>query len=337
MRGPAPEAALPMPTPLDQATLKRVRDIFAEITPWSGEVPVGRTRNFLGTLELSTAKSEGTATESFESRRLGPADGEPFFELVSAYWSILAARGRYTAVSLGAHYGAPLVNAVYLLKAARPMAFRLIGVESDQHMCTLFYAYLAENGIPPTDHCVINAVVGGDNTPVLFPVSEVPSGANYALNDRGQRTRIYEGIVEDGRAEEVLRNVMLDMTLATNAYIPLNETDIVTADLEVVSTVTVSDVVSPHDVVDFLEIDIQWAEIGALPPAMEVLNRKVRWIHLGTHGPQSHEAMRDMFGGQGWDIRINLTPMTEYIVPGGTFSTMDGILSLRNPRLAADL
>ena len=324
-----------MPVPLDQATLARVKDTFAGVVPWSGEVPGGRVRNFVGVLAPTYMHEQAPPDEPYSAApsRPSPSDGEIFFEWYSAYQSVLSAGERYTMVSLGAHYGGPLVNAAYLLKTVRPMPFKLIGVEGDPHMCEMLRNHFAENGIAIADHCLINAVVSGDNTPVLFPTTEIRIGANYALRDPGLREGICEGIIKAGRGEQVLRGIMRDMNLATEVTIPLGGAESVTCELEIVSAVTVSDVVSPHDVVDFLEIDIQWSEYFALPPAFELLNDKVRWIHLGTHGSDVHAIMVKLFGFHGWDIHVDLAPGTEFIAPGGTFATMDGVLSLRNPRL----
>ena len=259
-----------MPVPLDQATLARVKDTFAGVVPWSGEVPGGRVRNFVGVLAPTYMHEQAPPDEPYSAApsRPSPSDGEIFFEWYSAYQSVLSAGERYTMVSLGAHYGGPLVNAAYLLKTVRPMPFKLIGVEGDPHMCEMLRNHFAENGIAIADHCLINAVVSGDNTPVLFPTTEIRIGANYALRDPGLREGICEGIIKAGRGEQVLRGIMRDMNLATEVTIPLGGAESVTCELEIVSAVTVSDVVSPHDVVDFLEIDIQWSEYFALPPAL---------------------------------------------------------------------
>ena len=324
-----------MPVPLDQATLTRVRDAFADVAPWAGEVPGGRVRNFAGILLPTDIHEAAPPDEPYQTtaRRPSPSDGESFFEWYSTYQSILSARERYTMVSLGAHYGGPLVNAAYLLKAVRPMPFKLIGVEGDPHMCETVRQHFAENGIPMADHCLINAAVSGDNRPKLFPTTEIRTGSNHALHDPIRRERICNGIIEAGRADHVLRSIMRDMTLATEVTLPLSEEESVQCELEIVSAVTVSDVVAPHDVIDYLEIDIQWSEYFALPPALDLLDQKVRWIHLGTHGSDIHAIMVKLFDFHGWDILVDLTPNTEFIAPSGMFRTMDGVLSLRNPRL----
>jgi hypothetical protein len=85
--------------------------------------------------------------------------------------------------------------------------------------------------------------------------------------------------------------------------------------------------------IDLLEIDIQSSEYFALPPAIKRISQKVRRVHMGTHGAEIHEFMVNLFRGQGWEIEIDLMPETDYIVPGGQFSTDDGVMAARNPNL----
>ncbi|MSO64751.1 MAG: FkbM family methyltransferase [Alphaproteobacteria bacterium] len=69
--------------------------------------------------------------------------------------------------------------------------------------------------------------------------------------------------------------------------------------LDIVSAVTLADILGPLDVVDLLEVDIQGAELAVLPPAMDLLDRKVRWLHLGTHGAGAHAAMVTLLRSRG--------------------------------------
>ena len=51
-----------------------------------------------------------------------------------------------------------------------------------------------------------------------------------------------------------------------------------------VSAVTLQDILGPFDSVDYVESDIQQSEILVFPPSMQLLKRKVRRVHIGTHG-----------------------------------------------------
>jgi len=61
------------------------------------------------------------------------------------------------------------------------------------------------------------------------------------------------------------------------------------------------------------------------------LRRKVRRIHIGTHGRAVHIALHDLFAKDGWEIVFSFEPNATHESALGTFSTNDGVLTVRNP------
>jgi hypothetical protein len=64
---------------------------------------------------------------------------------------------------------------------------------------------------------------------------------------------------------------------------------------------------------------------------MELLKRKVRRIHIGTHGIDAHEMITNLFATAGWNIIFNFAPFKVHQTDAGNFKADDGILSLLNP------
>ena len=100
-----------------------------------------------------------------------------------------------------------------------------------------------------------------------------------------------------------------------------------------VSAVTLQDILSPFDVVDYVESDIQQSEILVFPPFMTLLKRKVRRVHIGTHGLEVHNALLQLFERDRWEIVFNYEPNSKFASPFGNFSTNDGVLTVVNPGL----
>lgn len=326
--------------PADDTSLRpnNLMELFDGIEPWKGEVKKGRRRNFIGALHpiepWDRDKTFPDETEYRETELPSIGWGESFFQWGSTFMAIRAARHRFTAVSLGAHFGGPLVDAALALQKVNPMPYFLVGVEADPNMCAMLDEHFRENGIDPNDHWIINCAVNDTNRPVIFPVSEMRTGSNTMLHDIKEREALARTIEEIGKSAETLRNVLVDGS--TQLYIPLSNmegTPEARGELRFVSTVTVADVLGPLPFVDFLEIDMQQAEKWTLPPARELLKRKVRFIHLGTHGHRLHRDMADMFAADGWDVLVDLTPETNFDTPEGAFSTCDGVLTAHNPGL----
>ena len=106
-------------------------------------------------------------------------------------------------------------------------------------------------------------------------------------------------------------------------------------EIKFASAVTLNDVLSPFDVVDYLDSDIQQSEIIVFPPFLDVLRRKVRRIHIGTHGGNVHRALHTAFEKSGWEIVFSYEPDTTHQTTLGKFHANDGILTVRNPDLPA--
>lgn len=320
------------------AKLNDLMAVFDGIEPWKGEVPKGRARTFIGALSpiepWDRGKTFPDETEYQETRLPCINDGETFFEWVSTLMAIRSAQRSFTMVSLGAHYGGPLVNAALALQKLNPMPYSLVGVEADPNMCVTLGEHFRENGIDPKDHWIINCALSDSNRPVVFPVSELRPGSNSAVHSDAQRRALLDMIIRSGQSEAILKNIVLEGS--THVYIPLDSpegTPEASAELRFVSTNTLADIFHPLAFVDYLDIDIQMAEAYALPPAIEMLSRKVRWLHLGTHGFDIHESMCEMFAAHGWENLLDFKPCTKFDTVKGPFQTCDGVLFAYNPAL----
>ncbi len=301
--------------------------VLPTLTPWSGHLNAGRGCNFLGV--LTPFDPAGNQPPRYVTKKLPTiADGEGFAEWVSTSRAITRAKERFTMVSLGAHYGGPLVNAVHLLRAMRPMPYRLVGVEGDPHMCAMVAEHFADNEVDIADLTLINAVVGGDNKPVIFPCATTRTGANAAISSAPAIDMLVESIKNAGHTEQAFASLLRDGT--TGLFATLNNTD-VQAELRLMSSVTLGDILGPLDHVDYLEIDIQSAEYTALPPFIDLMSHRIGWIHLGTHGLDVHDAMGEMFRSHGFRIEIDWSPETAFETPDGSFATQDGVLAVANP------
>ena len=80
------------------------------------------------------------------------------------------------------------------------------------------------------------------------------------------------------------------------------------AEIKLVSAVTLRDVLGPFDFVDYLEADIQQSESIVFPPFLDLLKRKVRRIHIGTHGKDVHWSLHQLFRSDDWEIVFSYEP-----------------------------
>jgi hypothetical protein len=312
------------------------------LKPWSGQVPQGFLADFLGGLtdirfrpllglDHSSAGG-GHAATSLPTLGDG-GNGEGWFEAVTWMAAAREARERFVMISLGAHYGAQLVGAHRMLQAVNPMPSTLVAVEAEPENFAWIADHMRDNGIDPDAQWLIPMAISSSREPVLFPVGSPGIGSNncFATNAANSRRIYADLIVRDGNPETALRSLLVDN--ATGFTQPVHPGLPYMTEVKLVSAVTLEDLLGPFDRVDFIEADIQQSEIIVFPPFMDILRKKVRRIHIGTHGKDVHESLRSLFADSGWNIVFSFAPNAQHECGLGRFELNDGILTVTNPAI----
>lgn len=319
--------------------LQDYANVFDGLKPWAGQVPKGYLVDFLGTLTDAKFRvmfgiDPGTTGGDYIQTRLPTIeDGEGWFEAVNWILAARAARGRYVMATLGACYGAQAVGSYRALQLLNPMPYKLVAIEPEPDNYEWTRRHMRDNGIDPDDQWIAKSAISARTDPVLFPIGSPGSGAQncVATNEDFSRKTYAEEIIAAGRSADVLRNLMTtNSTGITKSLVPGENFP---AEIKMVSAITLQDVLSPFDVVDYLESDIQQSEVNVFPPFMDLVKRKVRLVHIGTHGVGVHKILLQLFERDGWEIVFNYEPNSKFASPLGNFSTNDGVLTTRNPSL----
>lgn len=312
-------------------------DVFRGLSPYRGVPPDGFLVDFLGTLtdarfRVSFGAPKGSEGALVETRFPRVTDGEGWFEAVSWFEAARAAREQFVMVSLGACYGAQSVGAAKALLAINPMPFKLVTVEAEPGHNERLVQYYRDNGIDPADHWRVQSAISDTNAPVFFPVGATDLGGHNAIstNHPNARQWYFDEFVRRGETEAALQSLLIDNSTGMSREISRG----LHAVVELVSAVTLGDVLGPFDAVDLLEADIQQSEVIVFPPFIDLLGRKVRRVHIGTHGPDAHAQMVDLFLSAGWRIDFAFEPDRRHATAAGEFQTSDGILMAVNVGLA---
>jgi FkbM family methyltransferase len=319
--------------------LEKYGDVFAGVTPWSGRVPAGFLVDFLGILtdaafrEAFGIDSLRTGDTDMQTRLPVIEDGEGWFEAANWFEAAREASGRFVMITLGACYGAQAVGSYRALQLLNSMPCKLVAVEPEPDNYEWTRKHMRDNGIDPEDQWLIKAAISDKNDPVFFPVGSPGTGAQncFSTNELAAREQYASEILRSGRVEDAVKNLLLHNTTGVKKDLVPGEN--FTAEIKVMSAVTLKDIISPFDRVDYLESDIQQSEILVFPPVMDLLRRKVRRIHIGTHGEDVHDALHKLFETDGWEIVFSYAPNREFQTSMGNFTTNDGVLTARNSRL----
>ena len=323
----------------DTKKLKKYAKFFEGIAPYSGTPPKGFYADWIGALTdakfraYTGMRPEDVGGSPVTTRLPVIEDGEGWFEAVNQVLAARDARGQFTMVTLGACYGAQAVGSFLTLQKLNPMPCKLVAVEPEPTNLAWVAQHFGDNGINPDDHWLVGSAISDTNSPVFFPVGAPGTGAqnSFSSNEIGAREYYVRSLIDSGRTEEALSNLLLRNTTGLKKdLLPGGDFE---AEITVMSAVTLKDILSPYDCVDYLEVDIQQSEIIVFPPFMDLVKRKVRRVHLGTHGGEVHDALAAAFRADGWEIVFDFAPNSEFTTPLGCFTTNDGVLSVRNPDL----
>ena len=307
---------------------------FDGLTPWAGNVPEGFIADFLGGLTDMSFLPEGASPRA-PARSANPAlpvigdgdNGEPWLEAVDWLEAARAAVGHFTMITLGANYGAQAVGAWLAVQWLNPMPCRLVLVEPEPTNFERMVRHLRTNGINPNDHWLIRSALNDTGDPVFFTVGAPGSGSQKIVG----REAFLKKLTRLGRARKSLRSLVRSNT--TGIVRPLVPGYDWQVEVKLMSAIRLPEILGPLDFVDYLESDIQQAEEIVFPPFVDLLRRKVRRVHIGTHGSEVHTKLRTLFADDGWEIVFDYPPETRNESSLGPFLTNDGVLTAVNPRL----
>lgn len=318
--------------------LHKYIDVFKGIEPFSGYVPKGFMVDWIGALtdiefRLIFGDISDRGGHQVTTRLPTLEDGEGWFEAVDWVEAARDARGSYTMITLGACYGAQAVGSYLALQKLNPVPARLIAVEPEPTNLKWTAKHFTDNGIDPNAHWLVGCAINDTNNPVFFPVGSPGSGAqnSFSTNEMAAREQYVRALAQSGKSQEALENLLLHHTTGLKKeLVPGTNFE---AEIKVMSAVTLRDLLSPFDLVDYLEVDIQQSEIIVFPPYMDLVKQKVRRVHLGTHGAEVHAELVRLFRNDGWDIVFDFAPNSTFNTDHGNFVTNDGVLTVRNPNL----
>jgi hypothetical protein len=83
--------------------------------------------------------------------------------------------------------------------------------------------------------------------------------------------------------------------------------------------------------VDLIDLDVQGAELEVLEAAAGELDKKVKRVHIGTHGRTVEEGLRSLFRRLGWQCLRSFECASSVKTEWGTISFQDGVQTWVNP------
>ena len=236
-------------------------------------------------------------------RPMLPLVNEEYFEWIDLLEAVDDARESFTMVELGAGWGRWLVDAWSALRMINKtnLPIKLIGVEADLQHFAWLRQHFRSNGLDPDRHRLIEAAVMADDGTIHFQ-----SGAADWYGQQAFKT-------DDGPN-----------------WFPADHPDV---SLRPVPAVSLSTVLDGIPFVDLVDMDIQGSEADVVLASTDLLQARVRRIHIGTHGAAIEDLLRQAFRSIGWICRWDFSLHGRRETPYGAVLFDDGVQSWINPRL----
>jgi FkbM family methyltransferase len=223
-----------------------------------------------------------------------PAVDEEYFEWIDVLETAIAATGSFTMIELGAGYGRWMVRSALAVKQFQgDIPIKLVGVEAEPTHFQWLKDHLRDNGIDPGEHELIEAAVAEQDGEIYFYV---------------------------GKPDEWYGQAIAEHATAASESI------------QKVRAVSLSSILSSHNSVDLLDLDVQGAEATVLNAAITAVNERVKRVHIGTHGHDLEVELRTLFRRNGWYKLNDYTCQSTELTPWGETVFGDGVQTWINPR-----
>ena len=291
---------------------------FARFPIFNGEVPGGfQLEDFLGSISRLEFRGVTPRAEPTFVQSQYPPFGDDYFEWIAILESVIAARSSYTMFELGAGFGRWAVTAAMAAKRFNPnMPVQITAVEAEPVHFAWMRTHFADNGFNPDQHRLIHAAI-----------NDSPGAADFYIEFREyEDPRLWYGqsLAPDHDPVEEIENdsylghkVRRHKTGAKSISIP---------------TIRLAELLDPVDKVDLIDLDIQGEEGNAIRSSIEVLNRKVKRLHIGTHSPVIEAELRELLSAHRWICKMDFAGSTTHATEFGTIAFGDGTQSWVNPR-----
>lgn len=271
--------------------------------PFKAPAPIaGSIRDFLGTttsvdyFPADHAHLGGSVWSASAPGLHGTA------EWMGTLRSVLECGEGFTAFELGAGWGPWLVSSARAAAMKGVRDINLVGVEASAEHYAFMRRHFAANGMDPDGFSLHRAVIAPADGVAQFPRLHV------GAEDYGASAVFHDG-EKDGAAQR--------------------------GELEDVRAIGLSSMLSQHDRVDLIHMDIQGHEEEVLRSAIPALNARVRRMIIGTHSRSIEGHLLDLLSSEGWICEFEQPCKLQFLPDGQFLMVTDGEQVWRNPRLPA--
>lgn len=236
---------------------------------------------------------------------------EDYFEWIDVLEALYSSQDQFCMVEVGSGYGRWSLSAYLSNKILTKKDTYFVLIEPESFNFHASKKYLELHGVNPKKTLFINAAIDCFKGKSYLMASTPYSWYGQCL------VKVRQSLFQD------IKNLLCKWVPSLRCR----------DRFETVDTLVLSDVLENYEKIDLLDMDIQGREVDVIPNSMNVLNLKVKRVHIGTHSREIENVLFTAFSNNGW-IPVRRLPClqvsnTEF----GEVYCNDGIESWTNPRL----
>jgi len=216
------------------------------------------------------------------------------WEWISLLWAVETAGDTVTLVECGAGW-APWVSRGY--EAARAKGHKNIHIKAVEGEPT-HYDYMkrqfTDNNIPDSDVDAILGVVSAESGVSMFPIAADPQTAWGLRGIPSDAKDTDTMLAELGATPDAENPNLYSLPKRPGLY-------------AVQRSVSLEDLIKDKELVDYIHFDIQGSEGDVIENSIDVMNKKVRCIFIGTHSHEIEDQIKNALSAQDWKLITDVT------------------------------
>jgi hypothetical protein len=203
---------------------------------------------------------------------------------------------------------------------SKKLPFSLTLIEAEPHRCHIeIHEEMEKYGIQKDEYHIIPAAVGNSQSEMFFYI---------ASTDRQQDLQNWFGQCVMHPQDYIIgwaKEEYYGQPVALTAY----RYKAVKVDQLQLSTI-LNEVHAP--IIDLCDFDIQGNEFVAIAESIDILNTRVKRLHIGTHSHEIERNLRTLLSSHGWKLLRDFFCLQMNDTQYGKIEFVDGVQSWVNPR-----
>jgi FkbM family methyltransferase len=286
-------------TPSEEAP-RQAHPVFEMFRAFDGWAEPGFERSYYGINVrdwLFTGTSRGLTDRRAVHIQHPPVE-EEYFEWIALLTAIANATERFCFAEIGAGWGRWSVSAAAVCRQ-KGLDFSLIAVEPEPSHFEWMQMALRDNDIDPEQHELFLAAAAADSGELLL------AGHDDPLTQYGHKAIDPRELADWRGLDFVFRPVAAS---------------------------SLAQFFARHERIDLVDMDVQGTEHQIVAASIDVLNQKVRMLHVGTHSKEVEAQLASVLWKHGWLNAFSFPSGRDVETCFGRIAFGDGVQTWVNPR-----